>query len=62
MAAVPTGTVETTGSVDPRRKTLAAAVAGVLQEAGFAAFEKAALGTLTEILQGCGCRGCWGAY
>ncbi|KAG0700303.1 Transcription initiation factor TFIID subunit 8 [Chionoecetes opilio] len=51
MAAVPLVTVETPGTVDPRRKTLGAAVAGMLQEAGFTAFEKAALGTLTEMLQ-----------
>ena len=53
MAALPPQPVETTGTVDPRRKALAAAVAGMLQEAGFLAFEKAALGTLAELLQSC---------
>ncbi|MPC82684.1 hypothetical protein E2C01_077365 [Portunus trituberculatus] len=56
MAAVPPAPGETQGTLDPRRKTLAAAVAGILQEAGFLAFEKAALGTLTEMLQSCECR------
>ncbi|XP_063888355.1 transcription initiation factor TFIID subunit 8-like [Scylla paramamosain] len=51
MAAAPPAPGETQGTLDPRRKTLAAAVAGILQEVGFLAFEKAALGTLTEMLQ-----------
>ena len=34
-----------------RRKTLAAAVGAILQESGFQTADKAAIGTLTEILQ-----------
>lgn len=53
MAAIPPGPVEGGATIDPRRKTLSVAVAAILQEAGFLAFEKAALGTLTEMLQSC---------
>ncbi|KAK3881077.1 hypothetical protein Pcinc_014473 [Petrolisthes cinctipes] len=51
MAAIPSSTVESGTTIDPRRKTLATAVSAILQEAGFFGFEKAALGTLTEMLQ-----------
>lgn len=53
MAAIPPGPVEGGTTIDPRRKTLSVAVAAILQDAGFLAFEKAALGTLTEMLQSC---------
>lgn len=53
MAAFPSGTVEVVPTINPRRKTLAASVSGMLQEAGFLNVEKAALGTLTEMLQSC---------
>ncbi|KAG7166279.1 transcription initiation factor TFIID subunit 8-like [Homarus americanus] len=51
MAALPTGVVEIPATVNPRRKTLASAVGGIVQESGFLYAEKAAMGTLTEMLQ-----------
>ena len=38
---------------DPRRKVLASAIGAILQENGFHSAEKAAIGTLTEMLQSC---------
>ncbi|XP_045626207.1 transcription initiation factor TFIID subunit 8 [Procambarus clarkii] len=51
MAALPPGVAEIPTTINPRRKTLASAVSGIIQETGFLHAEKAALGTLTEMLQ-----------
>nr|XP_027216056.1 transcription initiation factor TFIID subunit 8-like [Penaeus vannamei] len=51
MAALPTSTAEVIASVNTRRKILATAVSGIIQESGFLNVEKAALGTLVEMMQ-----------
>ncbi|XP_071517581.1 transcription initiation factor TFIID subunit 8 [Panulirus ornatus] len=51
MAALPAGTVEVLTTINPRRKTLSAAVGGILQETGFHTAEKSAMGTMTEMLE-----------
>lgn len=51
MSSASSGSTETPVPTNPRRKILTNAVGGILQESGFTSAEKAAVGTLTEMLQ-----------
>lgn len=51
MAMITTGVTETGTNINPRRKIVAAVISGILQESGFQGAEKAAMGTLAEMLQ-----------
>ena len=53
MSSASSGSTETPVPTNPRRKILTNAVGGILQETGFTSAEKAAVGTLTEMLQSC---------
>ncbi|KAK7065152.1 transcription initiation factor TFIID subunit 8 [Halocaridina rubra] len=51
MAMITTGVPETSTTSNPRRKILASVICAIVQEAGFHSADKAAVGTLVEMLQ-----------